>query len=316
MPYKRRLSPVYHPSIARGEVVAETKQLVDVKNVLRHSMLVLLLAASVVSSAQLRKQVLHRVRVTGAIGYSMDICDRASYGGKSAIGAGYRLQYGHLIFDAGIEGGYRLVDNRLHDLHYARDNKDQQGDTYYGVSDETKRHHLKQRVSVALPLAIGGMGRYVYGTVGLRPAINVWGGGHTDWLYTHVGYYYDANHNLVFMAPVQNNPSAGFPLLEPRSREDDKRMDMEIFGTAEIGLCVDRLANRGYEQRGRRHHYVGVYAEMRLNNGGIGMRDGAATIVVPNDNDEMQVIPLTVGVKYTLEIGMKTKHKCTTCLEK
>lgn len=276
-------------------------------------MLVLLLAASVVSSAQLRKQVMHRVRVTGAADYSMDICDRASYGAKPAIGAGYRLQYGHLIFDAGVEFAYRLVENQLHDIRYQGDYVDIQGDPYHGKSYETKRHHLKQRASVALPLAIGGMGRYVYGTVGLRPAFNVWGSGHTDWLYTHVGYYYDANHNLVFMAPVQNNPSAGFPMLEPRSRADDKRMDMEICGTAEVGLCIDRLANRGYEQKGRLHHYLGVYAEMRLNNGGGGTKDGAATIVVPNDNDEMMVIPLTVGIKYTLEIGLKTKHKCTTC---
>lgn len=254
-------------------------------------MLVLLLAASVVSSAQLRKQVLHRVRVTGAAGYSMNISKDyvSSYGVKPMVGAGYRLQYGYLIFDAGVEGSYRFTQSGLVDIYKEGMMTDKQGDEYFGKTYWQERKLRQQRAEVGVPIAIGFITQYVYGSIGVKPAVTLWGTREERWLYTHEGEYSE------YMEPFRNQPENGFPTREEQSGGvTSSSMSIDVLGTAEVGVCVDRLVNRGYEQKTRLHHYLGLFAE-------VGVPISGA------------VMPLTVGAKYTLEIGLKSKHKCTTC---
>lgn len=243
----------------------------------------------------------HKLRVTVAAGYSWDmepdvIAGKAeaaitsSMGIKPMVGFGYRLQYGHFLFDAGADVAYRYVNDKY--LPIKTTNKVDFGEPYlWDVTAEHNNRHLHcQHLSVGLPVAIGFTAGYVYGTIGAKLGVNMANRDGLTYLYTEV------RDNVMIANPIvyYRDDARGYGVEDP--------LGVDVLLTAELGARLDKIyGNRGYRKHNDpRHHYLALFAEVGVYGTGIAL-------------EHVERMPFTVGVKYTLEIDTKEKYPCMTC---
>ena len=264
-------------------------------------MVTIALLTATLAEAQVRRDVQHKLRVTAAAGFSWDeepdvIGGKAeatilsSAGVKPIVGFGYRMQYGHLLVDAGMDVAYRYVNDKWQTIRTEETSDFGDGKMWNVVVDKTNRHLHCHQLSVGVPVAIGFTYGYVYGTLGAKLGVGFPNRDSVTYLYT------EARDNGMIANPIvyYRDDARGYGIADG--------MAIDVLLTAELGARLDKIsAYRGYSKnRKKMHHYLAAFAE-----------GGAYSTA--QELEAMRRLPFTVGVKYTLEIEMKEKHRCVTC---
>lgn len=267
--------------------------------------------------------VIHSLRATGAVGYSMDLMPIAglgtgsaaqggassaaqsaaekigsSWGVAPALGFGYRMQYRHFLLDAGVELGYRYRSNTLLNLSDTAMLVDYEGDTYKGYSYYNSRKDAGSRIGVNIPIAIGFEAGRLYGLLGAKAGMNIWQQYQIRGLYTHEGEYEQ------YIDLMKDVPEAGFVTNEAYEEPMRKGFSMDVLATAELGVRLGSMRRaRVGQSREAMRYYIGVYAEYAL------MKMDAQRVTLAG-------MPLTVGVKATVLMPLKEKRRCVICEER
>lgn len=225
----------------------------------------------------------HYLRLSPTIGYAMDMAADKSWGVAAEVGAGYRLQYKHFIFDVGVGGQYLNLHNQLPNIEEQKPAVDIQNVPYTGLSFWSERNDVAHRILVNMPVMVGGQWNKIYFLVGANMNLHVWGRADEEGLYTYQGQY------ERYIQPLSSLPQYGF-VTDEFYRKNQQVIDFnyDIRVAAEVAYCVNAEKDVAFNKLAC---YVGLFVEYSV----LHLSD---------------FTPLVAGAKLTLLWRMKERKHC------
>ncbi len=124
-------------------------------------------------------QLTHSIYLSAAGDFAM-LVDNGHFttpkaGGGGAFGLGYELKHGHLLFNAGVEGGFSHMRSKVNDFTRVYDAVDTEGDPFKWNHYFYERLDEAEFANVSIPLMLGGIYDYVYFMFGPKLTVTAWG---------------------------------------------------------------------------------------------------------------------------------------------
>ncbi|MBR1630346.1 MAG: outer membrane beta-barrel protein [Paludibacteraceae bacterium] len=273
----------------------------------------------------------HSIGLWGAAGYSglMSDVDSTSLGlgyGASA-GVMYEFQKHHFIINLGVGFQWQDAGTKLDDIASDVPNqRDDQNDMYtlrYRFKDRTDR---SRSGSLQVPLMLGAQFGGFYFLAGAKANLQLMSSSKTKADVTTMGVYDQ------FVKPFIDMDNHGFRSNVPvKSSGDGLKFNTDISASVELGWVLGARggSETGFDapKTGKIRYRLGVYADYGLMN--IHQNESLPIIELPAGNNigdikmnhifatnfakDKSVVPINVGVKFTVLFGLPHRGTCIRC---
>jgi len=296
---------------------------------------VLLVLCGAVWSAQAASRLFpdehHFVSLWGNVGYPYLITNtdllKPSISVAPAIGAGYRYYRNGFILQAGIEGEFEYITNRVNNNDFTFEMVDTEGDDFIMHAMVDKCKDVIQLFNCYVPVYVGYEYRRFYFLAGAKVGINLYGSTSTSSLISTKAEY------ERYMGWLENMPNHDLQNDVLVKSDTYKLMvtSPSVVGHLEIG---GRLGSFSLEKgadvpKSKYRFYISAYADYGILNmhqndsrgDGITYKQPAGEAIqfsvlpsmLSNQMLDKQVHPLTIGVKFTCLFEFPGKQICVMC---
>lgn len=284
-------------------------------------MVLLLIGIPFLTSAQI-KQDGHFITISGAGGYSNflhEIPNTQSVGGVAgAAGLGYEFQKNHFFMTLGVDFSYLTSTTNLDDALLTREGFDTEGDLVYFKYNLSNYKDVQRAGYVSIPLAFGLKGDRLYGALGVKVGMSVFGSEQIKSDYSIVGVYDQ------FIDPFENMPNHYYTNYSSTTATSLSFLP-NISATAELGVFLGEskpVVKKTTKDAIR--YKLGVFAEYGFSP--IYLNYTAQEMITINPLATPEVVlkpllastntwaypinPLFVGVKFTVLFRVATQEPC------
>lgn len=172
-------------------------------------------------------------------------------GADALFGLGYELRAKSFFFGFGAQADFDLTRQRLGDFVEAEWRRDFENDAHLYSYRYSQFTDVQRNLQVGVPLYFGMyFGPYVYGAVGAKFDLSLWGDHTATTLLSTDGTY------PRFEEPITGSPRYGFYPQDTYSYTSEAKQVMKIGPTLEIGAKIPM-----YTRSRRIGLRVGLYAE-------------------------------------------------------
>lgn len=276
----------------------------------------------------------HYLSVWGGVGYQTLLNNsntiKPGPGVAPEIGIGYRYYRNGFILQAGLEGEFAYLTNKLDGVDLKLDMVDTEGDEFIMHAAITDGKDKITAINLNIPILLGCEYKSFYFLAGAKIGINLYGSTYTQSKLATKGEY---ERYIDWFENMPNHEYENNQIV----KSDTYKMKFNIpsvMAHVEIGGRLDRLFPVREQANLLQHKYrcyLAVFADYGLLNvhenksvgsnlaytqtAGEPLRFSVVPSMVSEQMLNKKVNPLAVGVKFTFLWELPVKKKCVMCHE-